>query len=355
MNSPIDITNLAKKYLFSANDPKASTNSSIDLPILISGNNNLYNDIYCTLVEPNEYGFNSCNNCEMPNGKVWKLKNTNTQNECVSKCKDEARCTSYSYYNNKDDIPTEYGTANCIHYINFPSEIKSSTKSVNSGYSVTKYGLDYVNGGLNGLTNGQKENIKKRCANQYLNNKFNANKSSSLLDCLSIETKDNNTTRFNMDPQCIYNKRTTENLPVADEEITNDYIENPNIIVNSTDPIIDKNMKLYNDFYNTRNTYINDISNNSTQQISNFQNANNNNINYYLNASRNNTLLREQVNNSLVNDNPLTKVVNNLKIITGLNVESFENANEKNTKKNTIIIVLILLLILFFILMFNKK
>ena len=166
--------------------------------LLIDGNNQLYNPIFCDLF-PTNNGFNTCQNCNFDNLTLWEEKHKNNEQECLNDCDKDERCTSYSFNNSKDGI-------NCSKYISFPSNINRNVPNINSGYSL-KFGYDY-----NNLDNSRQENVKSKCANQYLNNVFTSDKNINLDKCLNIKDVQDNlfqglkNTEFNVNPECLFHR-----------------------------------------------------------------------------------------------------------------------------------------------------
>jgi hypothetical protein len=166
--------------------------------LLTDGNNQLYNPIFCDLF-PTNNGFNTCQNCNFDNLTLWEEIHKNNEQECLTDCDKDERCTSYSFDNSKND-------KNCSKYRSFPSSINNNVQNINSGYSL-KYGFDYRN-----LNSSRQDNVKTKCANQYLNNIFTPDKNINLNKCLEIKDvnddlyKEIKNTEFRIDPKCLYNQ-----------------------------------------------------------------------------------------------------------------------------------------------------
>jgi hypothetical protein len=215
-----------------------------------TGYTQLYNQIFCNLF-PTNNGFNTCKNCSLNFDSSNPYSFTTTEGgeqSCLNKCSSDETCTSYQYYKDKSDN-------NCITYIDFPKEIVDSEEKINSGYSL-QFPYDYET-----LNLSQKNNVREKCATQYLNNYFYPDKNIDLTDCLTFTNSDY-LTNFDIDKKCLFNvlndnqiKTTIVNNSI-DGDSENDNKEN---IGYKSDPIIDKYIKTYND-YNDKKTAEDEIN-----------------------------------------------------------------------------------------------
>jgi hypothetical protein len=301
--------------------------------VLTSGYNELYNEIYCNLFPRND-GYKKCSNCNYGNATVWQTVTSSGQQDCQNKCTDDARCTSYSYN-------TRQSNNNCTKYISFPDTITRNVPNINSGYSLTRFPFDFSN-----LTNVQKENVKNKCANQYLNNTFTPeNPEVNFTECLLLNNR-NNISELNVDPKCVFDTYKQNNLltNIINHEVYNNTLSNGSEITKKTDPIIDTQYTNYQNYYKFKN---NNLDNNKNLM----NNINNTFSDIDNNLSNENTNLEKNIINKLQN-NPMIKE-SNILISDSIGIkEGFDNQNKKN---NFMFIILIVFLILFLFYVFKKK
>jgi hypothetical protein len=303
-----------------------------DSNILTSSFNELYNEIYCGIF-PNNNGYKKCSNCNFGSLRVWGTPTASGERDCQDKCTNDQRCTSYSF-------DTTKGSNNCTKYIDFPQQIVRNVPNVNSGYSLTKFGFNY-----NKLQPSEKINIQNKCANQYINNTFTPNnKNINLSSCLSINSSGFNT-QLNMNPKCIYNTYTQNNLPV--NTINNkSYINTINGIpvINKSDPTIDQQSNLYSSYNNTKDNNVQLNSNLMGIIGQEFSESDEN-------VAINNSNLYNNFESTLTNNSMITNANSMISSALGIK-ENFENQNKKN---NFMFIILIVFLILFLFYVFKKK
>ena len=148
--------------------------------ILNNGDEQLYNPIYCNLLSLND-GYFQCNNCSFDNsagGTIAKYNPNDLYNNssydskgeqnCLSDCEKDQRCTAYTY-DISSNVPCQLYTG-IPHHINYNSNNKNSGYYI--GYNKNKPGLNF---NYTTLNDTQKNNIRKKCANQYLNNNYSKN------------------------------------------------------------------------------------------------------------------------------------------------------------------------------------
>ena len=271
---------------------------------------------------------------------------------CQTLCYNDPYCSSYNYNTSSGDCRLN----NAV-----PNQITSTPDTgINSGYSID-YNYDYST-----LSSEQQNNVKMKCANQYLNNTFTKSKYQDLSKCLTIRDVDSSTglelpgvsidgqsTTFDIDPKCFYDLY--KGAPtIVDNSI---YIDNKDLQYagkSHSDQKIDSYKTKY-DNYNEilektrRNISVSgsDISKNKqlskeyidsiTNEINNLKN-NKNNIYKDLNG-----MLMNKINDS---DDHSKK----------MHVEKFDNIHNKLSMYQIISIVLIIIIliaIIFFI--FKKK
>ena len=301
--------------------------------ILTSGYNELYNEIYCNLFNNNN-GYKQCKNCNFGNLEVWKNVDSTGEGDCMDQCTKDDRCTSYSYNSTAQNH-------NCTKYIGFPTQIIENIPNTNSGYSLTKFGFDF-----NNLTPDQQQNIQYKCGNQFINNTFTQEHPNlNLTPCFSINNS-NNISQLNLDPQCVFTTYSQNNLPVniQNTQLYTDTLANGQAITNKSDPNIDNNYNIYNQYYNSK-----DNSLELNKQLI----GNNGNIfsESDQNVSMNNNSLYNNFKDSL-NKNFLMNNTNSM-ISSALGIqEGFDNQNKKN---NFMFIILLIFLILFLFYVFKKK
>ena len=65
--------------------------------VLISGNNQLYNPLFCNLFSTNN-GFITCDNCTLSGpSNVSNTSNQGSDQACLNACKANNYCTSYNF------------------------------------------------------------------------------------------------------------------------------------------------------------------------------------------------------------------------------------------------------------------
>ena len=233
--------------------------------ILINGIDQLYNPIYCNMLNTNN-GMLQCQNCGFDNtggGSIIPYLDpisSNGEQSCLNDCKKDIRCTAYTY--------TSASETPCQFYSGIPNNINYNLPGSNSGYDLKKYNYDYTS-----LSSSQKNNVRKKCANQYLNNiiiNSNKNKKSierfdnqvnlSTLDlskCLKVNDNINSrSTSFDVEPRCYYNIL-EENHILPENHIINNITYN----VSSEDSFKDPELETYKTNYNIYNNNETNIKN----------------------------------------------------------------------------------------------
>lgn len=302
--------------------------------------NNLYNEIFCN-IEPLNNGFKTCSNCEFT-GKMSILNSStvNNENTCLSSCKNNKKCTSYTY-DSSSNVNNKNNNKNCITYNTFPNEIKKNTLNKNSGINMT-FPYDY-----NKLTESQKTNIKKHCINDYLNNTYNSD--SDYIKCINKIDKFNILeSKIDIDAECIY--KLNEKKGIKNEKKTFNYTDNPEFNNSQRDPIIDDYKIAYDNYYmlQEENEKINEeLEINDNDSYNNYNNELENKFN-------------ESINNIEENQREVVNMV--LERINGETIENFQNLdkyiNTKNKENNYFYLFMIIgIIIIFFIiiLLFLKK
>lgn len=399
--SPYIDTTTQNPNTFENFDNKSSKpNKLANNKVLNSGFNQLYNPIFCDLFKTNN-GFEQCKNCTLNTKNVWKTSSQNTEQSCLDNCNNDIRCTSYRYNNTKK-------TNNCTSYIDFPTEINNNVKDINSGYSL-KFGYNYEK-----LNTDQKNNVKNKCANQYLNNEFDKNERVNISECITFnDTFNLNTSKINVDPKCLYD--------IYSEKGKGKVINNDNYIQDNdenikTDPAIDDYRKIYNQFnlLSAQNKNINndlletdikysDYNNNVNNENNNLKSILNNSISEQgktmsdntdeilriigdnktnlinkipaplnLNNSEKeiNSIAEKRINSNTEKEIPIKKNFNNIiidlinnKDININNIEKFNNINKENINKYTynnfikytVFIIFIILIVFIIFIIFKKK
>lgn len=310
--------------------------------ILNAGYNNMYNEIFCNIFPLNN-GFNTCSNCNYGNNMTVLNKSTETSEQtCLNKCKNNKSCTSYSY--NVLD-----GQNNCIQYNNFPSNIQQNVSNINSGYDLSKFTYNY-----NNLSSGQQNNIKYKCANQYINNLYSTkNTDINLGSCLTINNNNGNT-KLNYNPECVFNIYKQNNLLSLNSVIDKTIYNNNNLMEQAkTNVLIQNREKNYNKYNLAKinNHLINKELRNTDLEEEYSE--------YDKELERQNMNLYNLYPNTLNLNNGIFKgVVDNTKMLIGKNIkEGFDNENY--TKQNywyiSIIIILIFLIILIILKSLKEK
>jgi len=312
--------------------------------VLTSDFNNLYNPIFCDLFNKTD-GFMKIPNSAFkfssrsidPN---YSFSKQNSEYLCLEKCKNDDWCTSYGF---KTDGYINYnGTeANCVEYIDFPSEIIDE-KGLNSGYNLS------VSYPYNNLTSDQQNNIKIKCMNQYLNNTFTPTRPEiNFSNCLNIQNKDSSTTNLNLDPECIYNIYNSMGVKIKTTD-NGTYIDNPSYTIPEGDPAIDNYKRVLNNYTLNKNN----ISNINRRLTPLDSEDNENNI---MIKEKNNTLYNKYIDSIKDKTESINSYSNNINRRIGL--ENFENEYNNNVYKNSakfIILFIIILLLWYIILMISK-
>jgi hypothetical protein len=300
------------------------------------GTNNLYNEIFCN-IEPLNNGFKTCSDCEFTGQMtILNSSNVNNENECLSSCKNNKKCTSYTY-DTSSDIKNKNTSKNCITYNTFPNIIKKNIVNKNSGINMT-FPYDYMS-----LTESKKKNIKKHCINNYLNHTYNTD--NNYLPC--IDKTDNNQStqesKINIDAECIY--KLYEKKGIKNEKKIFKYKDTQKFNNSQRDPIIDNYKTSYDSYYMLQE---------ESEKINEELGINDDNLydNY-------NTELEGSFNESINNieENHNNEVNNVLKRINGKSLiesaENFQNldkyVNIKNKENNSFYLFMIIIIIIIFI------
>ena len=307
--------------------------------------NNLYNEIFCN-IEPLNNGFKTCTNCGFSDKMtILNSSNVNNENECLSSCKNNKKCSSYTYDSssssdviNKNNMKNK----NCTTYNTFPNDIKKNIVNKNSGINMT-FPYDYAK-----LTESQKTNVKKHCINDYLNNTYNSD--SDYIKC--INKIDNNQSiqesKININAECLY--KLYEKKGNKNEKVTTKYIDDPNLNNSQSDHIIDDYKVSYDNYYmlQEENEKINEeLGINDDNSYDNY-----------------NTELEGSFNESINNiEESHREAINNvLERINGKSIEDFQNLGSYISAKNKennyfylfMIIGIIIIFIIYILLIFKK-
>ena len=317
--------------------------------ILNSGYNDLYNPIFCNLF-PTNNGFTTCQNCNFGNQTIWQTNTQNSEQACLNKCANDARCTSYSF-------DTQKKQNNCTEYLSFPSQINQNVSNINSGYSL-QFGFPY-----NNLTSGQKNNVKTKCANQFLNNTYGQGKKIDLSSCITFKDVQvgggkgknpwyNNVasafgmgskpkpkvynTQISTNPQCVFDQFNKNGINVGrvNNNIYNDVTE---FTMSKSDPIIDNYGKSYKN-YITNQTQVSNINN----KLANTD---------YKNVEYNNQILNETSELSDKYDKSIEEKTDNINSISKSiintigTIESFENETNNITYNNILKFIFFIIII----------
>lgn len=289
--------------------------------ILTNGFNNLYNQIFCNLFTTNN-GFNTYQNSNFGNEmSTWNGSYTTQNNEqaCLKSCDSNNWCTSYSYNTLND-------RNNCTLYSSFPTDIHENVNGINSGYSL-KFGYDY-----NQLNNSQKNNIQKKCANQFLNNTFTKNaKNIDLSSCIQINNN-NQVSQLILDPKCVYDIYNQNNIPTQQKDFST-YLDNNGHMNGKNDPLIDQYIPTYYKYHKNKKIISSETTNKEDELIDkNIDNL----YNKYI------TSLDEK-----------KEIINNpsIDIINEIGIENFDNNKNTNIYKGIsfLIILIIISIIIFFL------
>lgn len=278
-----------------------------------------YKPIFCDSLLEERTTFEQCKDCNYPNLKPYLISIEKKELDCSNKCnKYNNTCKSYSYHSDKS----------CKLYNRLPNinTINYRAKGTNSGY-IKKYKDNY-----NNLSEDKKNEIKLKCASQYLDKKFVINKNIDLKDCLKVIN--NKDTELYVDPQCLFNKYNKNNRKPIIKNV--DIYKNDNII-NKTDQrmnIYDYNYKMYmNTKKETKNKNNNDKIKNINQSVSHDHNYKNN----YSNS----------MNNMF---NPIIDSYDRIDKRLGI-FEKF-NANQMRNVHRSFLIIILFSIFIFFIISF---
>lgn len=289
--------------------------------VLITGDNQLYNPLFCNLY-PTNNGFITCDNCSLSGASnIQTSSNQSSAQDCLNACQANSYCTSYNY-NSSNGI--------CSQYQDFPTGINNNVQNQSSGYNVSSpFTFDYTT-----LSSQQQTNSQIKCGDQFLNNQYINNNNVELANCITVSDSGSNSV-LNADPECVYNVYNQNSLP-TNQVYTNSLIENDQYNLKSTrDPKIDKyeiNYKAYVDS-NVQIENINKLNSQSTSSTIDPQYQ----------------LLMEKTYDPILKTTP--NIVRKIK-----SKENFENKIENNNVYNYssyIIIILIIIFIIFTILFYN--
>ena len=288
--------------------------------LLNRGNVQLYNSIFCNLITTDE-GFYKCKDCGFPDLKPYSIDKTDTEDLCLKSCNDDKSCTSYTYNEN---------SGKCMLYNGFPNKINKSLSGNNSGYTL-KGTYNYKV-----LTDKQKDNVKLKCADQILNDKFIKNNDVEIMDCLQVNENGTNT-EFNVDPKCLYKI-------YKDNDIKTSMIDNTSYIGSvqqQNDSVIEKYNCNYKKYYQLKV-------------------QNENKINQIRTKDKNNVLSVDQIHNPTYIDSmnktadPLLVSLQKINNTLGI-VEKFDNKQIESTNTNFFIIVIFIVFIFIIISFFSIK
>ena len=209
---------------------------------------------------------------------------------------------------------------------NCSSNVKNKCSS---GY-IKKYKDNY-----NNLSENKKDEIKLKCATQFLNKKFVKNKNINLKDCLKVNNNNNNAnTEFYIDPKCLFEEYI---INKHDAEINNVDLYKSDNITPKTDKIIDIYNHNYNRYMNTKKAT---ETQNYTDKIRNINQSVSDDHNY-----------KKIYNNSINNMfNPIIdshdRIDERLGIVEKFNAEQMHNANR------SFLIIILFSIFIFFIISF---
>lgn len=295
--------------------------------VLITGDNQLYNPLFCNLYSTNN-GFITCDNCSLSGASnVTNTSNQSGYQDCLNACQSNSYCTSYNY--NSSD-----GT--CTQYQDFPTGINNNVTNSSAGYNISApFTYDY-----NNLSSDQQTNTQIKCADQYLNNQYINNNNVELASCLSVSESGSNSV-VNADPECVYNIYNQNGLP-TNQVYTNSVIQNDQYNLNSTrDSKIDQYQQNYKAYVN------------SNVQITNIDNLNTTKTSATIDPSY--KLLMEQTYDPILRTTP--NIVSKIKKNGyGSGMEGFSNVQitkEKLGNNHYIILIFIIIFIIFSILFYN--
>ena len=245
-----------------------------------------------------------------------------TTQDCQTSCKNDERCTSYVH---DISVPKD----NCTQYISFPTKLNKGVSKKNSGYKLS-YPYDY-----NSLSQEQKNNVKKRCSNQYLNNTFNTDINYN--KCLKMSDKSQDLTALNIDAKCLYNLYDAGKQHVGAKELNN-YKDDSELFFSQGDPVIDSYKSNY-DNYTTKQVQNSNINNKLSKTDSTYSKYNDT-------VSHHNNLNDKKFTQTLTDlkDNHTEKTKSIIAVI-----ETFENDN----KNNNIYLLILILIIIFIIIIYS--
>ena len=307
--------------------------------VLTSNFNNLYNPIFCNLFNTND-GFMQVSNStfgdNMTTDPNFSFSNQPSEHKCLEKCKNDDWCTSYLFDTNgygKEPDGTQF---NCIEYTSFPTTIVNNANGINAGYNLS---LKYP---YNDLSSDQKNNVKLRCINEYLNNTYTPKHPEiNFSNCLNIQDQDSSTTNLNLDPKCIYN--IYNNMGVKINTIDSALYNGGNLSPKS-DPTIDNYGTLFANYTSNKNS-LNNILTKLDSEDNEFNN---------IFKDKNNRLYNEYINSIKDKSEKINSYSDDIEKRIG--IENFENENNNNVYKNNakFIILFIIILLIWYIVIIVK-
>lgn len=331
------------------NNTRNNTNNNNNENNMMFDANNLYNEIFCN-IKPLNNGFKTCTDCGFSDKMtILNTFNVNNENECLASCKNNKKCSSYTYDSslssdliNKNNVKNKNSKKNCTTYNTFPNDIKKNMANKNSGINMT-FPYDYAK-----LTESQKTNVKKHCINDYLNNTYNSD--SDYIKCINNfnNNKTSEESKININAECIY--KLYEKKGIKNENIIKNYIDNKSFNNSQRDPVIDNYKIAYDNYYMLQE---------DNEKINEELGINDDNSYDNYNTELENTF-NESVKN--IEDNHRESVNNVLERINGKSIEDFQNLdkfiNYKNKENNSFylfMIISIIIIFIIFILLFLKK
>ena len=293
-------------------------------PVILSLNtgsgDKLFNQRYCNIL-PTKNSYITCNNCTfdnkyLKNGKYKEIIYKN-QNQCFNNCNKDIKCTGYTY---------NYKNKKCTKYSGYPRDTIKS-KNINSGYILNiKRPLHY-----NRLSKKAQENIKKKCAGQYLNLQYR-NIHSDLTNCIKKISNKNKKTSVEIDKKCAFKS-------LDRPKTVRKYIFKTSFPNSRKDPNIDNAHKVYKQYTVLRKK--------NKKALTSLQNKQDKNSNYEsIKNTYNSNLDKIGTKMSDKQTNKQNKIKEKISKLIGIK-EGF--ISETNNNNNILYIVLLIIMFIFII------
>lgn len=293
-----------------------------------TSNNNLFSSVFCNNISTNN-GFIQKNNTSLRNLPIYKSEKTFSDNNCLTKCKDDFYCSGYSFLKNKNDK----NDLNCLLYNKVPTDLNIDN-NINSGYKINNYNYNF-----NQLNSSQKNIIRKDCINNYFNNEYNTN-----LDYSKYYTIDSNNSKISFNADSLAKN---EYVKLNKVKVLNNY---NNIDTELINPITNKEL---DDFAKNYQGYMQSqyaLLNYSNEKIGSTSDKYTEEINTKTDISSSSA--QSNISNQTISST--STILNSIGGTSTIN-ESFENYNVKSNNIIKFYLYILIVIIFLFLIYYLKK